>query len=330
MGEILFEKFAKVQKYVLNLTEEQRSGIRETVFWCDDDTKDEYSGTPKRKNYVGAHLFMSIGSLAEELNKDDRTIERWLGIWEKAGWFARQKDVRALDGNMTYANYVRGRPKSQHPASRVFNVSMLCRLLDVRATILSNKLRIGRDKELELLIDFALQVREDDFENPPIRAIKDYKPRLIDDWTLVAQEGPPDKWEDLYEPKKESARPGACAKVETGDTTKGTGNPEEGLSVTDHTISTDDFAKEPTLKDQFPLIITYISDVTGDYVDIVFQLEDITDEGVLVPDTHLPSDEEEKRTYLDEVYGVPPKIAQFNEKWGEEMMAFVLKRSQKQ
>lgn len=102
------------------------------------------------------------------------------------------------------------------------------------------------------------------------------------------------------------------------------------LSSIDVITSNDEFAKEPTLEDQFPLTITYISDVTGDYVDVVFQLDDITDEGVLVPDSYLPSDEEEKKTYLDKVYGVPPKIAQFNEQWGEEMLEFALKRSQKQ
>lgn len=140
----------------------------------------------------------------------------------------------------------------------------------------------------------------------------------------------PDQWDSLFPEKENSARAGAVQKVKKDNLTKGSENSQERLSDSDHIISTDDFAKEPTLKDQFPLTITYISDVTGDYVDVVFQLDDITDKGVLVPDTHLPNDEEEKKTYLDEVYGVPPKIAQFNDKWGDEMLAFVLKRSQKQ
>lgn len=285
MGEILFEKFAKVQKLVRNLTEDQCSGIRETVFWCDDDTWDEPSGTPKRQNYVGAHLFMSSGSLAEELGKNDRTIERWLVVWEKAGWFAREEDVRALDGNMTYANYVRGRPERNCPTSRVFNVSMLCRLLDVRATMLSNKLRIGRDRELEDLIDFALHVREDDFENPPVRAIKDYKPRLIEDWQRVSRDGPPDKWEDLLEAKKDSAGAGAVEKVEKQVVSEGTGNPEEGLSVTDHIITADEFAK--LIEEIFP------RDFAFEYNDaheiVTFQKEHINNDGHLdIHKTGLP------------------------------------------
>lgn len=314
MGEILFEKFAKVQKYVRNLTEEQRSGIRETVFWCDDDTWDEYSGTPKRKNYVGAHLFMSIGSLAEELAKDDRTIERWLEIWEKAGWFARQKDVRALDGNMTYANYVRGRPKSQHPTSRVFNVSMLCRLLDVRATILSNKLRIGRDKELEPLIDFALQVREDDFENPPIRAIKDYKPRLIDDWTLVSQEGPPDKWEDLFEAKKESAGEGAGAKVETDS--ERTSESTDQLSSIDVITSDDEFAK--VVDDLFPFTVSILRD-DDDFV-IEFLPEHINEQGQLDID-RVGVGDEIKEEFFDLDSGPVGRVEQFSESNADVLLA---------
>lgn len=314
MGEILFEKFAKVQKYVRNLTEEQRSGIRETVFWCDDDTWDEYSGTPKRKNYVGAHLFMSIGSLAEELAKDDRTIERWLVIWEKEGWFARQKDVRALDGNMTYANYVRGRPKSQHPTSRVFNVSMLCRLLDVRATILSNKLRIGRDKELEPLIDFALQVREDDFENPPIRAIKDYKPRLIDDWMQVAQEGPPDKWEDLFEAKKESAVAGAGAKVETDS--EGTSKSTDQLSSIDVITSDNQFAK--IADDLFPYTVS-ISQEDGDF-PIEFRPEHINEQGRLDIDLVGVTDEI-KEEFYDLSVGAVGRVRNFNNANSEVLLA---------
>lgn len=314
MGEILFEKFAKVQKYVRNLTEEQRSGIRETVFWCDDDTWDEYSGAPKRKNYVGAHLFMSIGSLAEELAKDDRTIERWLEIWEKAGWFARQKDVRALDGNMTYANYVRGRPKSQHPTSRVFNVSMLCRLLDVRATILSNKLRIGRDKELEPLIDFALQVREDDFENPPIRAIKDYKPRLIDDWMQVSQEGPPDRWEDLFEAKKESAVAGAGAKVETDS--ERTSKSTDQLSSIDVITSDDEFAK--INDDLFPYTVS-ISQEDGDY-PIDFLSEHINEQGQLDIDLVGVTDEI-KEEFYDLSVGAVGRVRNFNNANSEVLLA---------
>ena len=285
MGEILFEKFAKVQKLVRNLTEDQRSGIRETVFWCDDDTWDEPSGTPKRQNYVGAHLFMSSSSLAEELGKDGRTIERWLVKWENAGWFAREEDARALDGNMTYANYVRGRAEGHRPTSRVFNVSMLCRLLDVRATMLSNKLRIGRDKDLENLIDFALQVREDDFENPPVRAIKDYKPRLIEDWTRVSRDGPPDKWEDLLEAKKDSAVAGAGAKVKKENFTEGIGNPEEGLSVTDHIITADEFAK--LIEEIFPRDFAF--DYNGSDEIVTFQKEHINRDGYLdIHKTGLP------------------------------------------
>ena len=153
---------------------------------------------------------------------------------------------------------------------------------------------------------------------------------MIDDWELVSRDGPPENWEDLFETKKESAVAGASAKVETRNTTKRTGDPKEGLSVTDHIISADDFAKEPTLADQFPLTISYISDVAEDYVDVVFQLDDITSEGFLDQNSYLPEDEEEKQSYLDEIYGVPPKIARFNEKWGEKMLKFALNRSQEQ
>ena len=314
MGEILFEKFAKVQKYVHNLTEDQRSGIRETVFWCDDDTWDEYRGKPKRKNYVGAHLFMSAGSLAVDQGKGERTLQRWLVIWEKAGWFARQEDVRALDGNMTYANYVRSRPKTQHPTSRVFNVSMLCRLLDVRETVLSNKLRMGRDKELEALIDFALQVREDDFENPPIRAIKDYKPRLIDDWMQVAQEGPPDRWEDLYEAKKESAGEGASAKVETDS--ERTSESTDELSSIDVITSDDEFAK--INDDLFPYTVS-ISQEDGDF-PIDFLSEHINEQGQLDIDLVGVTDEI-KEDFYDLSVGAVGRVRNFNNANSEVLLA---------
>lgn len=316
MGEILFEKFAKVQKLVRNLTEDQCSGIREAVFWCDDDTWDEYAGTQKRKNYVGAHLFMSSGSLAEELGKSDRTIERWLVVWEKAGWFTREEDVRALDGNMTYANYVRGRAERHRPTSRVFNVSMLCRLLDVRATMLSNKLRIGRDKELIDLIDFALQVREDDFENPPVRAIKDYKPRIIEDWQRVSQDGPPDKWEYLYEPKKESAGAGAGAKVEPENLTEGTGNPEERLSVIDHITSADEFEK--VVDDIFPYSVSILQD-EGDFI-INFLPEHINEQGRLDIDLVGVTDEIKKEFY-DLDAGPVGRVERFSESNADVLLA---------
>lgn len=314
MGEILFEKFAKVQKYVHNLTEDQRSGIRETVFWCDDDTWDEYRGKPKRKNYVGAHLFMSAGSLAVDQGKGERTLQRWLVIWEKAGWFARQEDVRALDGNMTYANYVRSRPKTQHPTSRVFNVSMLCRLLDVRETVLSNKLRMGRDKELEALIDFALQVREDDFENPPIRAIKDYKPRLIDDWMQVAQEGPPDRWEDLYEAKKESAGEGASVKVKTDS--ERTSESTDQLSSIDVITSDDEFAK--VVDDLFPFTVSILRD-DDDFV-IEFLPEHINEQGQLDID-RVGVEDEIKEEFFDLDSGPVWRVEQFSESNAEVLLA---------
>ena len=62
----------------------------------------------------------------------------------------------------------------------------------------------------------------------------------------------------------------------------------------------------------------------------MFHLDDITSEGVLDQNSYLPEDEEEKKSYLDEIYGVPPKIARFNEKWGEKMLEFALNRSQEQ
>lgn len=331
MGKFLRSRLVEVQELMININAQSRAYLFTFAKFADDNTAEEYDHENDRQNYIGAHIFRSKSGLADKWGIDRSTFKGYLSQWVNSGWVILADEIRALDDNPTFENWKIKNPGVQGIEHYVINVCMLFRLLDVQYTMEKLKLDMKSD-EIKKLIEFALIHNPSDMENPPVdRMINPgYQPRFLSQWRTVAQEGLPDKWEDLYEPKKESARSGAISKVETENITKGTGNPTEGLSVTDHIISTDDFAKEPTLEDQFPLTITYISDVTGDYVDVVFQLDDITDEGILVPDTHLPNDEEEKKTYLDKVYGVPPKIAQFNEKWGDEMLAFVLKRSQKQ
>lgn len=331
MGIYLPQKLIVVQELMTNMNAQSRSYLCTFAKIADDNTAEEYDYENDRQNYIGAHAFKSKRGLASEWGLKPSTLRDYFSEWLRSGWVIPADEIRALDDNPTFENWKRKNPGKQGYKHYVVNVCMLFRLLDVQYTLEKYHLNMSSEGVQELL-DFALIRRDTDMENPPVDELirPGYQPRLLTQWKMVKKEGPPDKWEDLYEPKKESAVAGASAKVETRNTTKRTGDPKEGLSVTDHIISADDFAKEPPLEDQFPLTISYISDVAEDYVDVVFHLDDITSEGVLDQNSYLPEDEEEKKSYLDEIYGVPPKIARFNEKWGEKMLEFALNRSQEQ
>lgn len=242
MGQILETGLVRVQKLMTNISAQARAYLFTLVQYADDNTDETYNYELDRQNYIGANIFKSKNGLAKEWDIPRSTLRDHFQEWIESGWIVLAKDVRALDDNPTFENW-KAKNNGRGVKHYVFNVSMYCRLLDVLHTMKVQNLNMSSDGMREL-IEFALVKRPDDVENPPVKKLykPGYEPRLLAQWKMVKKEGPPDKWEDLYEPKKESAGQGAGAKVETGVTE---------LSSFDYTTLEQKFAKQRRHHDKY-------------------------------------------------------------------------------
>lgn len=314
MGNIINEKFAKVHKYVFNLSATDYVDLLDLIEYCDDDTWEAFDYERNRRNYIGAHIFMSRGSLAEELDKDRSNLKKTFKSWESSGWLIRADKVKALQDDRTYKQFISGW-KGTPPIHYVFNVSMLCRLLDVRETAKKYKIRLKENDDFKALVWFALTSHPDDFNNPPIDSfINGYKPRAIIEWQSVSRNGAPDTWEDLYEAKKESAGEGAGAKVET-DLERAAHLSNE-LSTIDVITSADEFAK--VSDELFPFTVSIIQD-EGDLI-IDFLPEHINEQGRLDIDRVGVTDEI-KEEFYDPNVGPSGRVERFNESHNNILLA---------
>lgn len=208
MGQILETGLVRVQKLMTNISPQSRAYLFTLVQFADDNTDDTYNYELDRQNYIGANIFKSKSGLAKEWGIPRSTLRGYFKEWIEGGWIICAKDVRALDNNPTFENWM-AKHNGRGVEHYVFNVSMYCRLLDVLHTMKVQGLDMS-DGGVKELIAFALVKRPDDAENPPVKKLykPGYEPRLLARWRMVKQEGPPDRWEDLYEAKKRQRRGG--------------------------------------------------------------------------------------------------------------------------
>ena len=88
-----------------------------------------------------------------------------------------------------------------------------------------------------------------------MNTISNHKKAKENTMVEFTQDKIPEKWDGLFPEKENSAWAGAVQKVKKDNLTKGSVNPEEGLSVTDHIITKDEFAN--LLKEIFPKAFFY-------------------------------------------------------------------------
>ena len=315
MGIYLPGKLAGVQELMTNMKPQYRSYLCTFAKIADDNTAEEYDYENDRQNYIGAHVFKSKRGLASEWGLKPSTLRDHFSEWLRSGWVIPADEIRALDDNPTFENWKRKNPGKQGYKHYVVNVCMLFRLLDVQYTLQKYHLNLSSEGVQELL-DFALIRRDTDMENPPVDELKNpgYQPRLLTQWTVVKQQGPPDKWEDLYEPKKESAVAGAIAKVETDS--ERTSKSTDQLSSIDVITSDDEFVK--INDDLFPYTVS-ISQEDGDF-PIDFLSEHINEQGQLDIDLVGVTDEI-KEDFYDLSVGAVGRVRNFNNANSEVLLA---------
>lgn len=282
MGQILETGLVRVQKLMTNISAQSRAYLFTLVQFADDNTDETYNYELDRQNYIGANIFKSKSGLAKEWGIARSTLRGYFREWIEGGWIICAKDVRALDNNPTFENWM-AKHNGRGVEHYVFNVSMYCRLLDVLHTMNVQGLDMS-DGGVKELIAFALVKRPDDAENPPVKKLykPGYEPRLLARWRMVKQEGPPDKWEDLYEPKKESAGQGAVEKVEIGVTE---------LPAIDYTTLEQKFAKQHQNHDKYsnlayelPLRLEFADpEDESKRLELSLDVEHINDDGHLDP-----------------------------------------------
>ena len=276
MGKVLQEKFIEVGDLIPGLTGEQKWTILQALGNVDDDTWEHFDEERNRQNRIGSHMFKSRNTLAKEQGTRRTTMERWFKKWCEMGLWADARDVPGLENDRTYNSYYSHVPKDQRTTHFVFNVTWMCNLLDLRASMKSHRVSDVKDERVQTLAKIALSEPEESMRYPRTTSfLKDFKPRILE--SLDLDDDPPESWEDLFPEKENSARAGAVQKVKKDNLTKGTGNPEEGLSVTDHNITKDEFAN--LLEEIFPKVFFYTHN--GKEESVTFSPEHIDDYGRL-------------------------------------------------
>ncbi|MDK8242501.1 MULTISPECIES: hypothetical protein [Corynebacterium] len=241
MGKVLQEKFIEVGDLIPGLTGEQKWAILQSLGNVDDDTWEEFDEERNRQNRIGSHMFKSKNTLGKEQGKSKTTMERWFKQWCEMGLWADARDVEGLENDRIYNSYYGHVPENQRPTHFVFNVTWMCNLLDLRASMKSHRISDVQDERVQALAKIALTHPEESMNSPRTTSfLKDFKPRILE--SLDLNDDPPERWEDLYEPKKESAWAGAGAKVETS---------KAELSTFDYTTLEQKFAKQQQRYDKY-------------------------------------------------------------------------------
>lgn len=295
----------------------------DSIIWHFDDNC-EYIASKKRQNRIGSHYFKANTSIAKVWGMDESSVREMLISWKELGWIEDAKNVPGFENDPVYEKFKNKVNRKDAPPHLLMNVSMLCRFLSVHATL--NEAGLNKKHErAKIAIQLAATKTSTDFTDPTVDSFTspEYHPPTFTNYLLHGSDTPPKTWEDLFK-NEENLEEARELEVDPNTSTKPS-QYDDSITVLELAKTNE---KEPKLEDKFPLKITYISDVTNDYVDVVFHMEDITEKGVLDYNSYLPSDDDEKESYLDETYGVVPKIASFNEEWGEEMLEFIEKKSQ--
>lgn len=290
MGTIIQENFGRVGDLILDMADGRKWNLYQLLQHCDDDTWEFYDGDKNRQNRIGAHIFKSKNQFGIDRGKvNTSSVDPMFDAWIKSGWIRDANSVPDLKDDPTYLRHYGHLPEKQRPVHYVFNVYWLCNLLDLRATMKAYKITDPRHELVLPLLPLALKPNEEKFLHPPVKSfLGNYKPRVIPDFPELVKEGPPDRWEnwdDLFPEKENSAGEGAGAKVEKQVISEGIGNPEERLSVTDHIITADEFAK--LIEEIFPRNFAF--DYNGSDEIVTFQKEHINRDGYLdIHKTGLP------------------------------------------
>lgn len=311
MGYGLKRKFEIIDWYT-DLAGDASRILRDLMDGFDDDTWDAWDYKRNRQNYIGAHVWVSKSKIASRIRKGRSSVSRSFKEMENKGWITQAHNVKALDNNRTYianAPTISGEP----PKHYVFNISKMCRVLNVVATVELFGLKFDSD-DAGVLLECARTDYPDDYENPTYRSVEDFEDLVILNYEDLIKYGPPDRWEDLQLAKKESAGEGASAKVGTG--TEGVSIPPEELSSIDVITSDDEFAK--IADDLFPYTVS-ISQEDGDF-PIDFLSEHINEQGQLDIDLVGVTDEI-KEEFYDLSVGAVGRVRNFNNANSEVLLA---------
>lgn len=315
MGKVLQEKFIEVGDLIPGLTGEQKWSILQALGNVDDDTWEQFDEDRNRQNRIGSHMFKSRNTLGKEQGKSKTSMERWFKQWCEMGLWADARDVSGLENDRTYNSYYSSVPDDQRPTHFVFNVTWMCNLLDLRASMKSHRISDVGDDRVQALVKIALTDPEESMRSPRTTSfLKDFKPRILA--SLDLDDDPPERWEDLFPEKKNSAGAGAGAKVENQSVSDGTGNPKEGLSSIDVITSDDEFAK--VVDDLFPFTVSILRD-DDDFV-IEFLPEHINEEGQLDIDRVGVADEI-KEEFYDVDAGPVGRVERFSDSNADVLLA---------
>lgn len=203
MGKVLQEKFIEVGDLIPGLTGEQKWTILQALGNVDDDTWEEFEEERNRQNRIGSHMFKSRGTLAREQGTSRTSMERWFKQWCEMGLWADASDVEGLENDRTYNSYYGHVPEEQRPKHFVFNVTWMCNLLDLRASMKSHRISDVKDERVKALAKIALTDPEESMNSPRTTSfLEDFKPRILK--SLDFNDDPPERWEDLFEAKKKA------------------------------------------------------------------------------------------------------------------------------
>lgn len=315
MGKVLQEKFIEVGDLIPGLTGDQKWSMLQALGNVDDDTWEQFDEDRNRQNRIGSHMFKSRNTLGKEQGKSKTSMERWFKQWCEMGLWADARDVPGLENDRTYNSYYSNVPDDQRPKHFVFNVTWMCNLLDLRASMKSHRISDVGDDRVQALVKIALTDPEESMRSPRTTSfLKDFKPRILK--SLDLDDDPPERWEDLFPEKENSAKAGAGAKVETQNLTEGTGNPEERLSSIDVITTDDEFAK--IVDDLFPFTVSILQD-DDDFV-IEFLPEHINEKGQLDIDRVGVADEI-KEEFYDLDAGPAGRVERFSDSNADVLLA---------
>lgn len=281
MGKVLQEKFIEVGDLIPGLTGEQKWSILQSLGNVDDDTWEQFDEERNRQNRIGSHMFKSRGTLGKEQGTRRTTMERWFKQWCEMGLWADARDVEGLENDRTYNSYYSHVSEDQRPIHFVFNVTWMCNLLDLKASMKSHRIIDIQDDRVQALAKIALSDPEESMRSPRTTSfLKDFKPRILG--SLDLNDDPPERWEDLFEPKKESAGAGAGTKVETS---------KDELSTFDYTTLEQKFAKQQQRYDKYsnlayelPLRLAFTDpEDESKRLELNLGVEHINDDGYLDP-----------------------------------------------
>lgn len=289
MGRIIPQQLVSVGYLITDLTDAQKLYLMQLSEYFDDNS--DYS--PGRQNKIGGRCFPAKEKLATQWNKIPNTIKAWFRAWESSGWIIDAEKTERCKNDEVYLKHLKEYKRSgpTRPKHYVFNVSKLCRLLDIKSTIAFHKAEMGDESILKLL-EFALKTFEDDFNNPPVHNFISpaYKPNIIHDLDSAFKGGEPSSWQELIE------------KVGSpGEGTDDSGNTKEleGLSITDNSTHDVESANEwdsssqgnlesgaqyRDLEYDTPLVLDCVN-ASGEHKEFGFGLECvISEKGITVPE----------------------------------------------